>query len=1234
MPNWTNEQAKAIYEPSGKKNILVSAAAGSGKTAVLVERIVNLITNSENPFPIDSILVATFTEAAANEMKERIINRISKSYREAVENGDTEKSKYLKEQMHLTSCADINTIDAFCLRVVKNNFHVLGIDPNFSIMDTNEDKLLIDDTLTDLFSLLYATDNEEYKKRFQNLVTKYASNRDDEGLKRIIRKLYNFIQSFPDPIKWLYDKAAMYEDDMSQSVWFKEIFLSIHKDKIIKHHGTFWSNLIQEMIDAIQEKYPNADFSASPESIPECKKYWGKMWSFICKCKDSVEALKSAKSFDEVSSVCDTYFASRKLGTAVKTIDKNIDASPDEWEYYASKYNSMHEDLLSSTSYLPNGNAEQFNKYVHSKELKQTIDDIVWITIQFSDLYEIAKSKNNVKTFSDIEHLAYRLFSENENIRNEYSLKYNEILIDEYQDTNGLQDSIFTLISRDNKNMFMVGDLKQSIYRFRGGDPTIFKKKYALDSDEIEVIHLSQNFRSRMQVIDSINDVFRFNMSQEVGDVEYTDTVALQREKSRECYIDTDENANTDYKSEFYYIGKMKDSKEYSADNIEAVTVATRIKELVDGHFKVYDGDGKYRDLKYSDIVVLMRSTKNNGELLQEMLSSYNIPAFLQKEEYFEKREIKLMLTLISLINNHIQDIPLISVMRSPIGNFTENELSRIRLENRSSSFYNAVKYYKHSSENLTTEEKKLSDKCKNFLKDLKRWRGYVKMKSIASLIWTLYEETGFYDFMGALEGGDEAQANLKLLYERAKKYEESGFKGIFNFIRYIERIEKRNEDINGAQLISENHNVVRIMTIHKSKGLEFPVVFVMRTTKNMLSSKPNEENRIQLHKDLGIGIDYINYENLYTKKLMFTDYINQQNQAEKLSEELRLLYVAMTRAKEKLIVISSDKYESEDTFNNRFKYAVYNARTLPPYIMASNAKKYSDWLIPSIGISQNHWNVIPRFLTEVKKSEITEEEQETIEVENIDEMREKVQKLLEFHYARPLSGPIPTKTSVTAIKEMADEELTRESDSEYEPIYMTQKPDFMRTEKLGTQIGTAHHQLMAFFDIEKIKSLSENDYDDLVKSELVRVTNDGQIDNNVVSDKSIADMICKNVTSFWKSDMGKAVLSAKKVYRESPFEISIPAYEYDNTLPDEYRNEQIILQGIIDLYFEDKDGDIILVDYKTDKCSSKEEQLAVAKRYEKQLVLYARAMEKILKKSVKDKYLYLFSPQSVVKLD
>ena len=369
----------------------------------------------------------------------------------------------------------------------------------------------------------------------------------------------------------------MYENDMSKSIWLRGIFLSKHKNYILMHHGKFWNNLIKEMIEVTKDVYPDADTSLSSAYISECRQYWGKMWDYICICTDCVNALKTTESFDEIGSVYDTYITKTKLGTAVRTY-KNAEAPIEQWQYYANKYNSMREDLLNTMSYLPNGDAEHFNKYVHSEEMKQTIDDIVWITVLLSESYEQVKAKKNVKTFSDIEHLAYRLFSENENIRNEYSLKYNEILIDEYQDTNGLQDSIFTLISRDNKNMFMVGDLKQSIYRFRGGDPTIFKKKYSLDSDEIEIIHLSQNFRSRMQVIDSINDVFRFNMSQDVGDVNYNDTAALQREESRECYINTAENAGNDYKSEFYCIGKSKDSKESSSDYLEAVTVANRIK--------------------------------------------------------------------------------------------------------------------------------------------------------------------------------------------------------------------------------------------------------------------------------------------------------------------------------------------------------------------------------------------------------------------------------------------------------------------------------------------------------------------------------------------------------------------------------------------------------------------------------------------------------------------------------
>lgn len=1235
MPNWTDDQQKAIYAPSGEGNILVSAAAGSGKTAVLVERIVNLITGN-NPISIDKMLIVTFTEAAAAEMRERIITRINSAYHQSLADGDAKKIKYLKEQINLTASADINTIDAFCLRVVKNNFHVLGIDPNFSIMDNNQSEILIDDALDNLFMSLYSSDNEEERKEFLHLSSLYSSNRNDDGLKAIVKKIHNFTQSFPDPVKWLDDKADMYQNDMSKSRWTEEIFIRDNISQLLKYHKDFWDELIDDMLSHVEEKHGETDKTLPLEENKNCVKFWGKMWAKIILCRDVVKLLENTNDYNTALEIFNTYIRSKaKLGNAIKTYPVDVEASSDLWNKYYKRYDNMRNDLREKCLYLPSLSAEDYNKENHAEEITKTVNAIVNLTKKFLQTYDKLSDKRNLKSFSDVEHLAYKLFSENENIRKEYSEKYDEILIDEYQDTNSLQDTLFTLISRDEKNMFMVGDLKQSIYRFRGGDPMIFKEKNRKYSQKVggRRISLSQNFRSRRTVIDSINDIFTNIMSNNVGDVNYDKNEALNREEERECYRDNEKNENCNYKSELCLIGKNRQSRldqfapTFSVNEAEAYVVATRIRQLIDSKFKIHTGDGNYRNIEYSDIVILMRSVKSTGEIVQDMLQKQGIPSYVQRENYFERKEIRLMITLLSLINNNLQDIPIVSVMRSPIGNFTDNELSKIRLANDKSSFYNALCSYKG-------DDGELYEKCCNFIKDLNRWRGYVKLKSIASLIWTLYEETGLYDFMGALEGGEEAQANLKLLYERAKTYEDSGFKGIFNFLRYIEQIEERKEDLGSAMLISENHNVVRIMTIHKSKGLEFPVVFLMRTNSNIIRSNSTDDLRIQLHKDAGIGVDYINYEKMYKKELEFNSYIKSKNNAEQLSENLRLLYVALTRAKEKLIVTSANQYRDEDAFYKYISDKESELKSLSIYLIAPLAKTYTDWLLPAALSSKDSWNVRTFFIENIEDFEGQEDKQLPTEFQDFDYMKEEVEKILEYHYTRPTHKSIPTKTSVTAIKELADEELIREDDTDNKPIFMSQRPDFMRTERLGTQIGTAHHQFMAYVDIDKLRLTNLEEYDAFVQSELERLTDTGYIDEEFITDKSLADMICKNISSFWKSDLGKTVLFAKSIHREAPFEITISADEYDKTLGDEYKDEEIILQGIIDLYFTDENDDITLVDYKTDKCKTKKDEEQIVKRYEKQITLYARAMEKILKKPVKNKYLYLFSSQSVVKLN
>ncbi len=1209
MTKWTADQQKAIYAPSCEGNILVSAAAGSGKTAVLVERIAQMILRHDDPVSVDNLLVVTFTEAAAAEMKERIIARINEAQRAAFEAGDTSEAKRLREQIHLTTTADINTIDAFCLRAVKNNFHVLGADPNFGIMDKGEEDILAEDATEELFSSLYESEDESERERFENLARVYASNRGDEGLGRIIRKLYVFSQSFAEPLKWLHDAADMYDENMADSKWIKKFVLEGQRDYV----ASITLERFEAQLDDMKAETPSG---IAPE------KYWGSLWEKAGNCRDAAKMLKNARDWDDFVKFYDKCIADASyLGSGRNRYTKSVIADEETWRKYFTRCDGPRKFFRDECAVFPSVSRDEFNKSVHAPEIKRAIDDIVWLTELFTAKYEEKKAARNIKSFSDVEHLAYRLFADNESIRGEYAERYREILIDEYQDTNGLQDSIFRLISTDNKNIFMVGDLKQSIYRFRGGDPMIFKgrsRDYGR-SDGGTLISLSQNFRSRMQVIDSINAVFSRMMTSEVGDVDYKGADVLRRDADKEIYPEGGG------KAELYRVASVKEENGgISRARAEAAAAAERIKELVNEKYKVYD-NGTYRDIEYRDIVILMKSVKSDGAVFREELEKRGIGAFVQKEEYFERREIKLMLSLISVINNHMQDIPLLAVMRSPIGGFTENDLAKIRLASGARPFYRAVLSYR-APENPSDGETRLEKRCRRFTDDLERWRGYVKRRSIASLIWTLFEETGIYDLMGATEGGGEAQANLRLLYERAKRYETSGFGGIFDFIRYIGRMERRREDIAGAQLVNSNHNVVRIMTIHKSKGLEFPVVLLAGTGKEIKYTHPGDETRVMLHNVLGIGIDYYNYEDMYVKPLLFRDQVNARNRREQLSEEMRLLYVAATRAREKLIVTAAYEFGTRAKYEEKLT-AWEMLKEDMPWDIERSAKCLADWIIPVAQSDSKHW--ICRDVCGTEDNEAEDETAETLTEEADSALRESVRRILEYSYRYPKSGAIPAKTSVTAIKEMADEENTLNEN----PVYMASKPAFMRGENLGARIGTAHHQVMAYIDLEKMKTLEETEYEDFAADEITRIAEAGQIEGEIADDKEITDNICKNVCAFFRGGMGKSVLSAKRVYREQPFEIEISAREYDASLGEEYENESVVVQGIIDLFFEDADGSITLVDYKTDRCKTEEEQRAVGERYRRQVELYERAMERILKIKVKNKFLYLFSTHSVVEL-
>lgn len=1206
---WTDEQIQAITKKSGNGSILVSAAAGSGKTAVLVERIITKVINER--VSISNMLVVTFTDSAASEMRDKIIRRMYKAQKSA----DKEDLDWIKGQIKRARDADILTIDAFCMRVLKNNFYVLGVDPNFRILDKTEAILMQEEVAEELFNELYNEDNE----RFLRLLNLYASNRDDNNLSELVKKIYEYIQSFANPNEWLNEKSKTYSGDINDNVWFKDYIPKFY----IKPHGEKYYQMLLAMIKEMLGDIITDDIE-SKTARDILTKLYGEMCDTVYRMIDAVNELRNAKCFDDAHKVYVKYIKGEAFDklTLRNKPQKDIGVTVEEWRHILGIRNRIKGELLNFLEIFKRAQNETDFKL---KEIDSTLSDISWLVTKFSEAYLRAKDIRNVKEFSDIEHLVCKLFTENEDIRREFKDKYEEILIDEYQDTNGLQDTIFETISRDRKNMFMVGDLKQSIYRFRGGDPTIFKSKSNsyIQNDNLNVrINLSQNFRSRQEILRSVNDVFINTMTEYVGDVEYKNE-QIVRHQDATVWDD-------DYKSELCMVGFVKsdDSEEkLTAMEVEAEFIARRINELKSSGFLI-DDDGVKRPVKNSDIAILMRSVKSGvGDVLMKKLSKYQISSYVEIEDYFERREIRLMLSLISVIDNHLQDIPLLAVMRSPIGNFSENDIALLRLYSPDVTLYEAVINYRDDETDMKKDELILKMKCKKLASSLKRFREYIKRKTVANLIWTIYEETGIYDFVGVLEDGEESQANLRLLYERAKKYEQSGFKGLFNFIRYIERLETGKNDLSSANLADDGHDVVRIMTMHKSKGLEFPVVFLAGLNRRFHFNSPVAG--IYMHKDLGFGVKYVSEDKHYIKNTIFSELVKEQNNREDVSEEMRILYVAMTRAKDKLIAVTSmDVTPSEDkTADEMARYIIMN---LKEGVFISDANCYGDWLCKGALNHEASWKVTKHLFSPTLEDDTIING--TTDITVSDELRAVVDKSLSYEYAYQKSGYIPAKISVTALKQMQIDEAYEYSKDEYDGVYMEEVPEFMREEKTGAQIGTAHHQIMAYLDIDAVRDKDESDYPELIKSEIKRIIEQGELDLYYYENEGMRDTIIHNVCGFLMSKMGKRMLASDKVYRERPFQIEIGADEYDGELSKEYSEEKVILQGVIDCFF--KEGDkLVLFDYKTDKVKNADDINKISDKYRIQLELYKRAIEKITGEVVGEKYLYLFSAHTEIKI-
>ena len=1216
---WTKEQEQAIYEKN--TNILVAAAAGSGKTAVLVERIINKIIN-EN-IDIDKLLVVTFTNAAASEMRERVLNAIY----EKLEN-DSENQN-LQRQITLLNKASICTIDSFCLDVVRNHFYELdNVSPNFRIGDTTEIELLKQEIIEEIFEKKY----EEEDKDFNTLINTYTSYRDDTPLKEIILKIYNYIQSNPFPEKWLNEKIEMFNlegkkeeySDFSNTVWGEELLKEVEEELI-------------DDITALQDIEESLSFD------PELNKFWQTIRSDI----DMLQTLKNNldnwdRAYEISKNINFVTWPRKKIESSIKEEAKIIR------DDVKKKLNKVINKILICDS----DEAKQ-----DIQDMYNVLDKLKYVILEFQEEFSKRKRERNIVDFNDIEHFALKiLLKETEegkieptDVAKKYKEKYIEMAIDEYQDSNLVQEYILNAVSKGD-NIFMVGDVKQSIYKFRQAMPELFLDKYKnykkiedkKQEDNLK-IKLFKNFRSRENVLKFTNLIFQDIMSNLLGDIEYNQEEYLnlgaqypeekQNLNTEINIIDLKENEEEQSNVSTEDLNESVENEEQQERiediELEARFVANKIKEIVQNKYQIWDAKkDKYRDIKYKDIVVLLRSTSNIAPIFEQEIIRLDMPVFSDSsQEYLDSIEIQTIMSLLKIIDNPMQDIPLVTVLRSNIGKFTDDELVEIRLSDKYENYYTCMKKAK------LDVNPKLKDKIQRFFESIEEWRKEQEYLSLDELIWKIYIDTGYYNYVGLMPNGALRQANLKMLFQRAKQYESSNFKGLYNFINFIEKLRLNSGDLGAAKLIGENDDVIRIMSIHKSKGLEFPVVFLSSTGKQFNLMDLNQN--ILLHQEMGIGVKYINYERQVQYDTLTKTAMRNKILVETLSEEMRILYVALTRAKEKLFITGLSKdyeKEAENIEKQICRYPKYLDKINP--ILVKKYKRYLDWIMLVYNYEKEtaknfiDFNIYKKkellnSFEDIKKEEI--DAKEFLEKQDVDNDKiKKIEEILNWSYDYELSTTIPTKTSVTKIKQMQNEEniettldnylIDVEKDEENKEKIQENnlpKPQFLRKED-DDKITSAQKGTLVHLCLQKL-----NEKQEYILQEIKDLINELEL-KQIITNKEARSISTYKILAFTKSTIWKELRKAKVVEKEKPFYINIPAKEIYN----QEIEEDILVQGIIDLYYINGNDELVLVDYKTDYVEKgKEEELL--NKYRKQLDLYKRALESALNRKVDKVYIY-----------
>ena len=1253
--NWTPDQQLVI--DLRDRNILVSAAAGSGKTAVLVERIIKKVTDPVKPVDIDRLLVVTFTKAAAGEMRSRIGAALEEQLLEHPEN------EHLQKQISLLHNAQITTIDSFCQNIIRNYFHVIDLDPVFRVADETEISLMMSEVLKEVIEGRY----EKGEQSFLDFVEIFAPGRTDSAIENLILHTNRIAMSYPWPEEWLKDTIQVYQcktlEELNQCKWVQEL-----------------TGYIREMIAGYLELAKQARNLCMEADGPDT--YLDAISSDV----EQLQMLSQAETYTEYAE------AFARLNPA-RLSTKKTAASQEQKD----KVKALRE------SYQKNGvQTLQKNYFFQSPEqmladmqaMEPVIQELIDVTMEFMDAFSAAKREEGILDFNDMEHFALNILIDRSgkepcpsDTARELQEYYEEILTDEYQDSNFIQELILTSISRAPKEapyLFMVGDVKQSIYQFRLARPELFNEKYnsyTVGEGPCQRIDLHQNFRSREMVLESANFLFCQMMQSCLGGIVYDEAASLVPGAD---FGDCGER--TAAKSQVLLLEKEAGEEEgLNKVAAEATVIGNKIREMVLGDNPLWvKGKNGYHPLEYRDIVILLRSPGTWVEEFIEILMGMGIPAYSEtKTGYFSTIEVETVLNLLRIIDNPRQDIPMASVLRSCLAGLTDEELARIGAMPREINYQDGIVSYlewyqenkdrqSHGSKEDSGEERKLQredgelyEKVSCFWDMLKRYRELSQIHSVYELLRMIYRETGYYRIMQAMPSGEKRAANLDILLQQAIEFSKKGHSGIFAFIRYIESLHKSEIDFGEASLVNENMNTVRIMSIHKSKGLEFPVVFVAGMGKQFNMQDARQGTIID--SDYGVGAEYFDLKLRVKQPTLIKKFMANRIRLNTLAEEIRILYVALTRAKELLILTGSvrgmekklEKWENKGGIRSLFDL--------------TSVTTYLDWIMPVVFSSGgneyfeveicNQEEIIGREAGELAAAPIRYELLKNWNTEKCydEEMQEQIREQTGFSYQYVKEELIPVKISVSELKrlEMARLEIINE-ENPWEDVNIDSKftadgeskkseavpaeeemprPVFLAGEKelTGAGKGTLYHLAMEHLPYERI--WQETGWEKVdVAGRKMQDWSGLEAWLSELSQKGYLTMEETKVfrldkfQSFLQTSLGQRMgdaAAAGQLYREQPFMLGIPAKEL---YPDSDSEELILVQGIIDAWFLEGE-DIVLVDYKTDSVKSGDGQ-ELAEKYRAQLRYYAQALERLTGRKVKEQMIYSFALGEEIRVD